>query len=145
MTTPLSLRVAVERWPIRGSFAISRGAKTEAVVVVAELGDGKAVGRGECVPYARYGETVEGVAAAIEGLRDRLEAGLSREDLQSALPDGATRNALDCAFWDLAAKRTGRRVSELAGLPPPGRLTTAFSISLGTPGAMAEAARKVAH
>jgi L-alanine-DL-glutamate epimerase-like enolase superfamily enzyme len=88
---------------------------------------------------------VEGVAAAIEGLRDRLEAGLSREDLQSALPAGAARNALDCAFWDLAAKRTGRRVSELAGLPPPGRLTTAFTISLGTPGAMAEAARKVAH
>src|SRR3954468_1594605 len=112
MTTPLNLRVAVERWPIRGSFAISRGAKTEAVVVVAELGDGKALGRGECVPYARYGETVEGVVAAIEVLRPRLQAGLSREDLQSALPAGAARNALDCALWDLEAKRSGRRVHE---------------------------------
>jgi L-alanine-DL-glutamate epimerase-like enolase superfamily enzyme len=145
MTTPLSLRVAVERWPIRGSFAISRGAKTEAIVVVAELGDGKAVGRGECVPYARYGETVEGVAAAIEGLRTRLEAGLARQELQSALPAGAARNALDCAFWDLEAKRSGRRVHELAGLPSPGPLTTAFTISLGAPEAMAEAARAVAH
>jgi L-Ala-D/L-Glu epimerase / N-acetyl-D-glutamate racemase len=145
MTTPLSLRVAVERWPIRGSFAISRGAKTEAVVVVAELGDGKAVGRGECVPYARYGETVEGVAAAIEGLRDRLKAGLSREELQSALPAGAARNAVDCAFWDLEAKCSGRRVHELAGLPTPAPLTTAFTISLGAPEAMAEAARAVAH
>ncbi len=143
--TPLHLRVAVERWPIRGSFAISRGAKTEAVVVVAELGDGKAVGRGECVPYARYGETLEGVAAAIEGLRPRLEAGLTREELQSALPPGAARNAVDCAFWDLEAKRSGRRVSELAGLPSPGPLTTAFTISLGTPEAMARAAQKVAH
>src|SRR3954468_651287 len=99
MTTPLNLRVAVERWPIRGSFAISRGAKTEAVVVVAELGDGKAVGRGECVPYARYGDTVQTVTAAIEALRPRIEAGLTREELQAAMPAGAGRNALDCAFW----------------------------------------------
>jgi L-alanine-DL-glutamate epimerase-like enolase superfamily enzyme len=115
------------------------------VVVVAELGDGKALGRGECVPYARYGETVEGVVAAIEGLRPRLQAGLRREELQSTVPAGAARNALDCALWDLEAKRTGRRVHELAGLPSPGPLTTAFTISLGTPEAMAEAARKVAH
>jgi L-Ala-D/L-Glu epimerase len=145
MTTPLSLRVAVERWPIRGSFAISRGAKTEAVVVVAELGDGKAIGRGECVPYARYGETVEGVAAIIEGLRVRLDAGLTRDELQSALPPGAARNALDCAFWDLEAKRSSRRVYDLARLPSPGPLTTAFTISLGTPEAMADAASMVAH
>jgi len=145
MTTPLSLRVAAERWPIRGSFAISRGAKTEAVVVVAELGDGKALGRGECVPYARYGETVEGVAAAIEGLRPRLEAGLTREELQATLPPGAARNAVDCAFWDLEAKRSGRRAHELAGLPSPRPLTTAFTISLGTPEAMGEATQKVAH
>jgi L-Ala-D/L-Glu epimerase len=145
MTTPLSLRVAVERWPIRGSFAISRGAKTEAIVVVAELGDGKAVGRGECVPYARYGETVEGVAEAIEAVRSQLSAGLSRDELQAALPAGAARNALDCAFWDIEAKRSGRSVHALAGLPSPGPLTTAFTISLGTPDAMAEAARAVAH
>jgi L-alanine-DL-glutamate epimerase-like enolase superfamily enzyme len=145
MTTPLSLRVSLERWPIRGSFAISRGAKTEAIVVVAELGDGKAVGRGECVPYARYGETVEGVTAAIDALRGRLEGGLSRAELQSALPPGAARNAVDCALWDLEAKQTGRRVHELAGLPSPVALTTAFTISLGTPEAMAEATRAVAH
>jgi L-alanine-DL-glutamate epimerase-like enolase superfamily enzyme len=134
----------VERWPIRGSFAISRGAKTEAVVVVAELGDGKAVGRGECVPYARYGETVETVTAAIEMLRPRLEAGLDREGLQAAMPAGAARNAVDCAFWDIEAKRSGRAVHELAGLPAPGPLTTAYTISLGTPEAMAAAAREVA-
>jgi L-alanine-DL-glutamate epimerase-like enolase superfamily enzyme len=145
MTTPLSLRVAVERWPIRGSFAISRGAKTEAVVVVAELGDGKAVGRGECVPYARYGETVQAVAAAIEGLRGRFARGMTRSDLQSALPSGAARNAVDCACWDLEAKRSGRRVYELAGLSSPGPLTTAFTISLGTPQAMCEATKAVAH
>jgi len=140
MPTPLSLRVSVERWPIRGSFAISRGAKTEAIVVVAELGDGKATGRGECVPYARYGETVERVTAAIEALRPRLGAGLTRADLQTAMPAGAARNAVDCAFWDLEAKRSGRSVHELAGLPAPGPLTTAYTISLGTPEAMAEAA-----
>jgi L-alanine-DL-glutamate epimerase-like enolase superfamily enzyme len=145
MSTPLSLRVTVERWPIRGSFAISRGAKTEAIVVVAELGDGKAAGRGECVPYARYGETVATVTTAIEGLRSRIEAGLGREDLQAAMPAGAARNALDCAFWDLEAKRTGRRVHALAGLPVPGPLTTAYTISLGTPQVMAEAARQVAR
>jgi L-Ala-D/L-Glu epimerase / N-acetyl-D-glutamate racemase len=144
MTIPLSLRVSIERWPIRGSFAISRGAKTEAVVVVAELGDGKAVGRGECVPYARYGETVEGVVAAIEALRPRLEAGLTRQDLQHAMPAGAARNAVDCAFWDLQAKQSGRRVHELVGLPTPRPLTTAYTISLRTPDAMAEAAKTVA-
>ena len=144
MPTPVSLRVSVERWPIRGSFAISRGAKTEAVVVVAELGDGKAVGRGECVPYARYGETVETVTAAIEALRPRIEAGLTREELQTAMPAGAARNALDCAFWDLEAKRSGRSVHALAGLAAPGSLTTAYTISLGTPEAMAAAAREVA-
>ena len=144
MPTPLSLRVSVERWPIRGSFAISRGAKTEAIVVVAELGDGKAIGRGECVPYARYGETVESVTAAIYSFRSRLAATLSRHDLQVALPAGAARNALDCAFWDLEAKRSGRSVHELAGLPAPGPLTTAYTISLGTPEAMAEAAHQVA-
>ena len=143
--TPLDLRVTSERWPIRGTFAISRGAKTEAVVVVAELGDGKAKGRGECVPYARYGESVESVTAAIEGLRPRLAAGLGRAELQGAMPPGAARNALDCAFWDLEAKRTGRPVHEIAGLPAPVPLATAYTISLGTPDAMARAAKQEAH
>jgi L-alanine-DL-glutamate epimerase-like enolase superfamily enzyme len=145
MKTPLTLRLSVERWPIRGSFAISREAKTEAVVVVAELGDGKAVGRGECVPYRRYGETVEGGVAAIEALRPQLAAGLTRAELQTAMPAGAGRNALDCAFWDFEAKSSGRSIHALAGLPAPGPLTTAYTISLGSPEAMAEAARQVAH
>src|SRR6266851_97070 len=101
----LTLSARVERWPIAGSFAISRGAKTEAVVVVAELSDGVFRGRGECVPYARYGETVERIAAAIVAMAADIALGLDREGLQNAVPPGAARNALDCAFWDLAAKR----------------------------------------
>jgi len=140
-----SLKVTVERWPIAGAFTISRGAKTEAVVVVVELGEGKARGRGECVPYARYGESPDNVTAQIEAMRPRLAAGLSRAALQEAMPPGAARNALDCAFWDLEAKRAGRAVHELAGLPAPQPLTTAFTISLGTPETMAEAAAKAAQ
>src|SRR5450759_3811808 len=140
----LSLALAAERWPIAGSFAISRGSKTEAVVVVAELGDGKARGRGECVPYPRYGESVESVMTQINTMRSQLAAGLDRRALQTAMPPGAARNALDCAFWDLEAKRSGRPVHELAGLAAPHALTTAYTISLGPPAAMAEAAAKAA-
>jgi len=141
---PLTLSLAVERWPIAGRFTISRGAKTEAVVVVAELGDGVARGRGEAVPYARYGESVDSVLAQIEALRPRLEAGLDRRGLQQALPPGAARNALDCAFWDLEAKRSGRPVYDLVGLPLPQPRTTAFTLSLDTPEAMAQAAARSA-
>jgi L-alanine-DL-glutamate epimerase-like enolase superfamily enzyme len=136
------LTVRTERWPIAGTFAISRGAKTEAIVVVAEIKDGRTIARGECVPYARYGATVEGVAATLEQLALRVASGLTREDLQSALPAGAARNALDCALWDWEAKRTGRRVWEIAGMPAPAPVTTAYTISLDRPEAMAEAARK---
>src|ERR1700756_3788430 len=97
----MNLSVQIERWPLASAFAISRGCKTEAVVVVAELSDGTHRGRGESVPYARYGETPDGVVAAIEVLRLPLRRGLSRADLQSALPAGAARNALDCAYWDV--------------------------------------------
>ena len=138
--TPLALSVRVERWPIAGSFAISRGAKTEAVVVVAELSDGIHRGRGECVPYARYGETVEGVAAAIAAMAADIAGGLDRERLHSAVAAGAARNALDCAFWDLAAKRAGRPVHDLLGVAAPKPVTTAYTISLATPDAMAQAA-----
>lgn len=137
---PLTLALAAERWPIAGAFAISRGAKTEAEVVVAELGDGKARGRGECVPYGRYGESVASVLAAIESLRPRLAAGLDRQALQGALPPGAARNALDCALWDLEAKRSGRPAHALAGLPEPRPCLTAFTISLAAPEVMAAAA-----
>jgi len=138
----LQLTVHIETWPIAGHFTISRGAKTEARVIVAELSDGEFRGRGECVPYARYGENVAAVAATLENLAQKVAAGLSHEDVQSALPAGAARNALDCAFWDLDAKRTGTPAHKLAGLPAPGPLTTAFTISLGSADAMARAAKE---
>jgi L-alanine-DL-glutamate epimerase-like enolase superfamily enzyme len=141
---PLSLTVTAEKWPITGDFRISRGSKTEAAVVVAELGDGGKRGRGECVPYARYGESVDGVVAAIEAMRDALTNGLDRAGLHRAMRPGAARNALDCAFWDLEAKRAGKPVHELIGQGTPRPLVTAYTISLGSPAAMAEAAARAA-
>jgi L-alanine-DL-glutamate epimerase-like enolase superfamily enzyme len=141
MPLPLSLTVRTENWPIAGSFSISRGAKTEAQVVVVELSDGRRRGYGECVPYARYGETVRGVIDALNALSNRLALGLDRAALQQAMPPGAARNALDCAFWDLEAKRAGVPAYELAGIPAPRPLTTCFTLSLGTPEDMANAAR----
>ncbi len=145
MSASLSLTVRIEHWPIAGSFIISRGSKTNAAVVVAELSDGRDRGRGECAPYARYGETVDGVAAAIEALRSAIAGGLDRATLQQALLAGAARNALDCAFWDLEAKRAGRPVHALAGLAPPQPLITAYTISLGAPAVMAAAAEAAAE
>jgi L-alanine-DL-glutamate epimerase-like enolase superfamily enzyme len=136
------LSAKVERWPIKDRFTISRGAKTEAEVVVAAIRDGAVTGRGECVPYARYGETVRGVLAAIVSLTPQVKAGLDRAELQKALPPGAARNALDCALWDLEAKRAGRRVHEIAGVQAPEPMITAFTISLDTPEAMARAAAR---
>ncbi len=139
------LAVRVERWPLAGAFTISRGSKTEARVAVAEITQGAAVGRGECVPYARYGETVEGVVAAIEGLAGAVADGLDRARLQAALPAGAARNAVACALWDLEAKNTGTPVWQRAGLAAPTPLTTAYTLSLDTPQAMASAARENGH
>jgi len=144
MALPLSLTVRTESWPIAGAFAISRGAKTEAQVVVAELNDGRHRGRGECVPYARYDETVAGVMAALGAMGNKLAFGFDRAALQQEMSAGAARNALDCAFWDLEAKRDGKPVHALAGLPTPGPLTTAYTISLGAPETMATAAGKAA-
>ena len=138
----LSLTVRSERWPIAGSFTIARGAKTEAAVVVAEIADRTIIGRGECVPYARYRETVDGVTTAIEAMRSALAGGLDRAGLQTAMPAGAARNALDCAFWDFEAKVSGKPAYALAGLQPPGPAVTAYTISLGAPESMAEAAEK---
>lgn len=136
------LTVSIDRFPIAGKFTIARGSRTEAVVVTATITEDGAVGHGECVPYPRYGETVEGVAAAIEALRPQIEAGLSREALQGLMPTGAARNALDCALWDLDAKRSGIRAHVTAGLTRWPPVTTAYTISLDTPEAMAEAAAK---
>lgn len=140
-----SLTVSVESWPIAGSFTISRGSKTEAVVVVAEIRAGGHVGRGECVPYARYGETVEGVRDAIEAVSNNIASGLMRKELASILPAGAARNALDCALWDLEAKSAGSPAHELAGLAAPSPLVTAYTLSLGAPEAMHAAARDASH
>ncbi len=141
----LSLATRAECWPIAGAFTIARGSKREAVVVVAEIGDGTHRGRGECVPYPRYGESVEGVIAAIEGCRAALAAGLDRAGLALLLPSGAARNALDCALWDLEAKRSGTPAATLAGLPALHAVPTAFTISLGAPDIMARQAKAAAY
>jgi L-Ala-D/L-Glu epimerase len=138
----LRLETRVERWPISGGFTIARGSKHEAVVVVAEVGDGAHKGRGECVPYARYGESVEATVAAIDACANRLASGLSRAELAALLTAGAARNALDCAIWDFEAKRSGKSAAALAGLAPLRPVVTAFTISLGTPETMAEKARE---
>ena len=139
-----TLSVHIDRFPIVGAFAIARGAKTEAVVCVATLRDGAHVGRGECVPYARYGETVESVMEQIASARAAIEAGAGRDALSGLLPAGAARNALDCAVWDLEAKQSGRGVAALAGVGALAPVVTAYTLSLGTPAAMATAARAAA-
>jgi L-Ala-D/L-Glu epimerase / N-acetyl-D-glutamate racemase len=140
-----TLDVRIERFPIAGSFTISRGAKTEATTVVAELRQGGRTGRGECVPYPRYGETPEETLKVLQALREAVSNGLDRQALQSAMPAGAARNALDCAFVDLEAKRSGMRAWELLGRPAPQACITAYTISLGSPEAMAAATAKAAH
>ncbi|MBN9585537.1 MAG: dipeptide epimerase [Afipia sp.] len=150
MMSSLKLAARIERWPIAGGFTISRGAKTEAVVIVAEVssrelkGSGIA-GRGECVPYARYGETPEGTLGEILALEDAFHRGLDRQGLQERMKPGAARNAIDCALWDLEAKIANKRIWELLGQNAPRPLTTAYTISLGTPESMAEATTKAAH
>ncbi|MFT7596465.1 MAG: L-alanine-DL-glutamate epimerase-like enolase superfamily enzyme [Paracoccaceae bacterium] len=122
-------------------FTISRGSRTEAKVLTVRLQDGAHRGWGECVPYARYGETLESVTAQIEA----LPAVFDRSSLIGLLPAGAARNAVDCALWDLEAKRAGKRVWELAGLAEPGPEITAYTLSLDTPEAMQGQAAKNAH
>ena len=134
----------IEHWPIKGQFSISRGAKTEAVTVVAEVSLGVHIGRGECVPYARYNETAEATLAVLQSMQEPLSRGLDRSGLQAAMPPGAARNALDCALLDLEAKQAGQRVWQLLGRPAPLACTTAYTISLGAPEAMAAATAAVA-
>lgn len=137
------LTVQAESFPVDGKFTISRGSRREVCVVVACIGDAEGfVGRGECVPYPRYGQSVPGVVAELEACAPRIAAGLDRHALQDLLPAGPARNALDCAFWDLEAKRSGVRVWQLAGLAAPRELETAYTISLDAPEVMAEAARR---
>ena len=134
----MQIEVSRDVFPLAQVFTISRGSRTEAQVLTVQLSEGGHQGRGECVPYARYGETLESVTAQIEGLPDRM----SREALVDLLPAGAARNAVDCALWDLEAKRAGKRVWQLAGLPEPGPEITAYTLSLDTPEAMRAQAAK---
>jgi L-alanine-DL-glutamate epimerase-like enolase superfamily enzyme len=140
-----TLTVAIERFPIAGVFTISRGSRTEAVVVSVSISEAGATGRAECVPYPRYGETVEGVADLIRAQAPLLMQAdgpaAMRAAVNAALKGGAARNALDCALWDLEAKQTGRPVWQLAGLPEPVAVTTCYTLSLGTPESMRQAAR----
>ncbi|MWD28632.1 dipeptide epimerase [Aquicoccus sp. SCR17] len=122
-------------------FTISRGSRTEAKVLTVRVTDGDVTGRGECVPYARYDETLDSVTAEIEGLPERFD----RAALQELLPAGAARNAVDCALWDLEAKRAGKRAWELAGLSAPGPVITAYTLSLAEPEQMRASAAKHAH
>jgi len=132
----IKLSVKEDVFPLAEVFTISRGSRTEARVVTVTLTDGALTGRGESVPYARYDETMQGVIDEISALAPELEAGLTRQELQSRLSAGAARNALDCAFWDLESKRAGKTVWELAGLPKPTSCVTAYTLSLGTPESM---------
>lgn len=139
------LVVREEHWPLASAFVIARGAKTQAHVLVVEIADQGAVGRGEAVPYARYGQTMAGELAQIEALRNAIESGLSRQELQGLAPAGAARNALDCALWDLEAKLSGVPAWQAAGRSRLDPVKTCFTISLDEPEAMAAAARAAAR
>ena len=127
----MQVEVTADVFRLAEVFTISRGSRTEAKVLTVRISDGGVTGWGECVPYARYGETLESVTAQIEAL-----GAVDRVSLYDALPAGAARNAVDCALWDLEAKTAGKRVWELLGLPAPKPEITAYTLSLGTPEAM---------
>jgi len=137
----MTITVTRDVFQLAQVFTIARGSRTEAQVLTVHVERGSHNGWGECVPYARYGETLDSVAAQITD----LPSNISRADLQDALPPGAARNALDCALWDLEAKQAGMRVWDLAGLPAPGPEITAYTLSLDTPDKMREQAAANAH
>jgi L-Ala-D/L-Glu epimerase len=133
--------VATRSFRFAEVFTISRGSRIVADVLEVTIEKDGAAGRGECVPYARYGESLESVAAQIAGLPETFD----RAELQDLLPAGAARNAVDCALWDLEAKRLGQPVWQIAGLPTPGPEITAYTLSLAAPAEMEAKARKNAH
>ena len=142
----MRLSVRKEIWPLKDAFTISRGSRTQTEIVVAELSDGTVTGHGECMANPRYDETQDGVVAALEGLAADIESGaLDRAGLQDALPAGAARNALDCAFWDIEAKQANARAWDLADLAAPQPIDTAYTISLDTPDAMGAKAQANAY
>lgn len=132
-----TIKLYKESFALANAFTISRGTKTHAHVVRVEISDGVHLGQGECVPYARYGESVDSVVEQIEDLPTDID----RSSLQDIMPAGAARNAVDCAFWDLEAKQSGKPVWQLAGLEEPGPLTTAYTLSLEEPDKMRANAR----
>lgn len=139
-----SFVVSRRRWPLKAPFRISRGVKTAAETVMVELRRGAAAGRGESVPYPRYGESVEAVVAQLATVAAAFESGMPDDAVTAMLPPGAARNALDCALWDLRARESGRSVAAMTGLARPGRLACAVTVSLDEPDAMAAAARAIA-
>lgn len=141
--TDLSVTTRIESWPVAGVFAIARSSQTEVEVIVAEVSDGTHVGRGEATPIYYEGETAELCAEAID-MRAKARTPLTRESLLDTMMEGAARNALDCALWDLEAKQAGKPVWQIAGLPQPAPFATAFTISLAEPEAMEAAAKKAA-
>ena len=141
---PRTLRAQHDRFALTRPFRIARGAKSAAEVVTVSIGEGGAVGRGEAVPYLRYGETVASALAAVEQVRALIEHGGGLPELSAALPPGAARNAVDCALWDLEARLSGRTVAQLIGKPAPAPVPTALTVVIDTPQAMATAAASVA-
>jgi len=137
--TALLIEAREEIWPLKEIFRISRGSRTEAQVVVVTVSDGKHTGRGEGVPIKRYNQNIASVLAQIESVK--RVPNLDRHLVQKLLPTGAARNGLDCALWDLEAKRSGKRTWELANLPLVDQVETSFTISLDTPEKMAASAR----
>lgn len=132
-----TIGTAVQSWPVAGSFTIARGSRTEAIVVSVTLEEDGFIGHGECTPYARYGETPQSVLAQIETASELIEQGGTRAALLEVMKAGAARNALDCALWDLEAKKSGVPAHVLAGIDRLSPVTTAFTISLGAPRKMA--------
>src|ERR1700761_1427362 len=137
---PQRLTLTRRAWPLARPLMTAHGVETTVDIVVADLSDVESRGRGEGVPLRRYGESIDSVVAAIEAMKGAVFSGLDRDTLQQALPPGAARNALDCAFWDIDAKRAFRSVAELAGRGAVPPLMTAFTIGLDTPDKMAELA-----
>jgi L-Ala-D/L-Glu epimerase / N-acetyl-D-glutamate racemase len=135
----LSINAREEIWLLKQPFRISRGSRTEARVIVATVSDGKHIGRGEGVPLARYNQSIASVLSQIDSIKGAQD--LNRDRLQQLLPPGAARNALECAFWDLEAKTSGKRVWELANVPIVPEVETSFTISLDSPEKMAAAAK----
>jgi L-alanine-DL-glutamate epimerase-like enolase superfamily enzyme len=141
----MKLHAQIQRWPVAGAFTISRGAKTHVDVVVAEIVDGDHVGRGEGTAIYYHGESAESVLAQVLAEAEAIASGLTREELLIRMPRGAARNALDCALWDLEAKKSGIPAWQLAALSAPRSLVTAFTISLGEPEKMEVDARAAGH